>query len=123
MHKWFFLAVGVGVGCSSANPPPSDGGSTDCTIEGVAYQTGQVQAGDPCQVCAPETSTTTWTPEPDLFACDAGAGTYCKAGVCVDACAIGGLVVSANSVNPANACQICSPAMALNVTNIREPIA
>ncbi len=145
-----------------------------CYIGGVPYGTGAVNPANACQVCAPATSTTTWSTAPattpclaptgpcdngafcagssptclaDTFKpstttclaasgpCDDGAtctgssaacptdplepdgtscgsGQVCAGGACAADCFIGGLLYPAGTVDPADACQVCTPASA-----------
>lgn len=45
----------------SAAPSVPPGGCTGCTIEGVCYPSGFSHPTDPCQLCTPSSSTTTWS--------------------------------------------------------------
>jgi len=78
-----------------------------CCINGTAYAAGTVDPASVCQVCTPATSTATWSNEPDDTTCPGGV---CLGGACASDCFIGGVVYSAGTVNPANSCQVCTPA-------------
>ncbi|MGC4118595.1 MAG: hypothetical protein QM765_29365 [Myxococcales bacterium] len=51
-----------------------------CSIDGATWTAGAVKSDDPCRVCQPATSTTTWTPAGDGFSC--GLGKACLSGTC-----------------------------------------
>lgn len=91
-----------------------------CFIANTWYAGGTPNPGNPCELCAPGTSQTAWSP--------AGAGTACTAdglacttdacdgaGSCVatpagDECTIAGACVPADAIDPANECRACVPA-------------
>ncbi len=97
-----------GTGCATGEVCSSGTCATDCFIGGVLFPAGTVNPANACQVCTPATSTTTWSNEPSGTAC--AAGEVCSTGACVADCFIGGVLIPAGTVNPANACQVCTPA-------------
>ncbi|MEC8022883.1 MAG: hypothetical protein VX223_03050, partial [Myxococcota bacterium] len=72
-----------------------------CVIENVCIDTGSVDPSDPCAVCAPDLSSTEYTPLPSGVACDDGtipcAGTVdCPIVACATAsCSAGSCIYSA----------------------------
>ena len=97
-----------GTGCASGGVCSSGTCVADCFIGGVLIPAGTVDPLNGCQICTPATSTTTWSNEPDGLSC--GSGQFCSSGTCASDCFISGVLVPASTVNPANACQVCTPA-------------
>ncbi len=124
---------GLGTGAWSAAPMGtacvSGDGATDycqgqtctpgCLISGAFWSTGAQNPNDPCQLCAPTTSTTAWTNQMDGTGC--GNGQVCAAGQCGSQCDIGGTLVSTGAANPNNTCQSCQPGTSTSSwTNIAD---
>ncbi len=80
----------------------------DCFIGGTLFPPGTINPANPCQVCALATSATTWSNEPDGTGC--ASGEVCSSGTCVADCFLGGVLIPAGTVDPANPCQVCTPA-------------
>jgi len=81
-----------------------------CYIGGSFYSPGTLQAGNACQSCQPNVSTSTWSPVSDGIAC--GNGT-CSGGACLvtitfDMAVYGGATASV-STNPASAISCTGP--------------
>jgi hypothetical protein len=85
------------------------GGScvSDCFITGTLYPAGTANPSNACQVCTPGSSTTAWSNTASGTSC--GTGLVCAGGSCVSDCFIGGTLYPAGTVNPSNACQVCTP--------------
>ena len=81
----------------------------ECYIGGQLIASGTINPADPCQRCAPGTSTVAWSSVADGTSC--ASGNFCSAGACVASCLVNGMVVPAGGVNPLNACQTCQPAV------------
>jgi MYXO-CTERM domain-containing protein len=92
--------------------------AADCFIAGKLIPAGTVNPVAPCLVCAPASSTTTWSAEPDGTSC--GAADVCSAGACIADCFIAGMLYPAGTIDPADACQVCAPA-ASTTTWSNEP--
>ncbi|MHB1844095.1 MAG: hypothetical protein ACYCWW_04580 [Deltaproteobacteria bacterium] len=61
------------------------GGPTTCTIDGGAVPADQTNPQDPCQICAPSSSSTGWTPNAIMTPCqklDGGVGICDPTGHC-----------------------------------------
>src|SRR6201999_4180176 len=60
--------------------------SAVCNIDGTQYSAGTVNPANPCQVCNPSSSTTSWSNEPNGTTCDDGNACTqfdaCLNGVC-----------------------------------------
>ncbi len=95
-------SCGVGKVCSAA--ACKDG----CYLGSAFRAPGAASPADPCQVCAPATSTAAWTTAPDGAAC--AAGKICSAGQCVAQCLIDSALYGDGASNPVNACQYCDAA-------------
>jgi formylglycine-generating enzyme len=80
-----------------------------CAIEGGMYAAGTAKAGDGCQSCQPGVTATGWSPAADGTKC--GSNGVCRAGTCVSGCEIGGVYYLPDQANPANACEVCRPAL------------
>ncbi|RKH58310.1 hypothetical protein [Corallococcus aberystwythensis] len=79
-----------------------------CRIGDLQVASGAVNPANACEQCTPTTSATTWTPLADGTAC--GTGQICSANACSAKCLIDGTVYSEGTPNPANACEVCTPA-------------
>jgi hypothetical protein len=78
-----------------------------CFLAGALVAAGAVDPANACQGCNPATATTSWTLLAD--GTDCGNGQVCGAGTCGSQCFLNGALVAAGTVDPANACQGCSP--------------
>ena len=72
----------------------------------MSRATGELNPQDPCEACAPGTSTSAWSPRGDGAAC--GAGQVCGGGVCASQCFIDGALVGDGVLH--GACEQCAPA-------------
>lgn len=84
--------------------------ATQCTIQGVMYAPGAVNAANACESCQVAASSTAWTPVAAGTVCGGG---FCEGASCVPGCLIGGTVSVAGTPNPTNACQTCQPGAAM----------
>ncbi|WP_347402621.1 hypothetical protein [Corallococcus macrosporus] len=91
-----------------------------CRIGAETFTAGAVNAANACEVCAPVTSATTWTLLAEGTAC--GSGQICSAGACSPKCFINGTVYAEGTPNPANACEVCTPATSTSTWSPRESI-
>ena len=82
--------------------------TTGCYVDGVQYASGAPNPANVCQECTPATSSTSFSNDPDGTSC--GTSVICITGSCVAGCFISGAAYTAGTVNPANACQVCTPA-------------
>jgi hypothetical protein len=87
-----------------------DGGSEEaslgpCSIAGTTYAAGATNPANACQICQPSVSTTAW--QAATGAC--GAGEVCMGTTCAAGCYIDGATYAPGDVNPASACQVCTP--------------
>ncbi len=78
-----------------------------CFIDGGELPAGQGNPANACQTCEPSASTTLWSAKPDGTSC--ASAEVCSAGACGAGCFIGGVLRSPASVNPLDACQVCTP--------------
>jgi MYXO-CTERM domain-containing protein len=97
-----------GTSCGTGEVCSAGACVADCFIGGVLFPAGTVNPANACQVCTPASSTTTWSNEPNGTSC--AAGEVCSSGSCASDCFIGGVLIPAGTVNPANTCQVCTPA-------------
>lgn len=95
--------------CSAGRVCHAGACTLGCGIYGVYFASGAVSATNPCQVCAPTTSATGWSPAANGLSCGAGSGQVCQAGACADGCWIGGQFLAPNAANASNPCQACKP--------------
>jgi hypothetical protein len=79
-----------------------------CFIDGVLQASGASNPANACEQCAPATSSTAWSARSDGAQC--GAGQVCSAGACGAQCFIDGALHASGSRNPANPCEVCTPA-------------
>ena len=102
----------------------SDGGSGSsgagaCTIGGTPYASGAANPGNVGQVCAPGTSTTSWSSVSDGTSC--GSAEICNGGSCFsNFCDVGGTFYASGAANPSNSCQSCEP---VTSTSAWTPVA
>lgn len=96
-----------GATCGAGQVCSSGVCQSGCFIEGTLVASGATHPSNPCQTCKPAASTSGWSNGPDGTSC--GTGKICGAGVCQAGCYVGGTVHGVGAVNPANACQTCSP--------------
>ncbi len=91
-----------------------------CLIGGTCYASGASSPTNPCLACAPETSTSAWSPRPNGTACP-DDGVSCTADICDGAgacthavapttCLVGGTCYASGTLDPVNACLACVPA-------------
>jgi hypothetical protein len=91
-----------------------------CRIDGQQVAAGAVNPANACEQCKPELHPTEWTPLLDGTAC--GAGQICSAGACSPKCFIDGTFYEEGTPNPANACEVCTPATSTTAWSPRESI-
>ncbi|MCP3168504.1 hypothetical protein [Myxococcus qinghaiensis] len=91
-----------------------------CQIDGQQVESGAVNAANACEQCVPATSATTWTPRADGTQC--ASGQVCSAGVCGPKCFIDGTLYAEGEPNPANACEVCTPATSTTQWSARRSI-
>ncbi|WP_301340475.1 hypothetical protein [Corallococcus exercitus] len=91
-----------------------------CRIDEQQVSAGAVNPANACEQCAPETSSTAWTPFADGTAC--GAGQVCSAGACSPKCIINGTLYAEGTPSPLNACEVCTPATSTTTWSPREAI-
>jgi hypothetical protein len=84
-----------------------------CDIGGTLFDSGATNPVNICQTCQPGVSTSAWTNLANGTSC--GSGVICASGTCSNDCDIGvGLdqeLLTAGTLNPANACQGCQPSV------------
>jgi alpha-tubulin suppressor-like RCC1 family protein len=80
-----------------------------CWIDGALVISGTTNAANVCQICKPTASTSGWSNNTDGTNC--GTGKICGAGICQAGCYVGSTVYPTGTLNPANSCQSCSPAI------------
>lgn len=92
-----------------------------CLVDGACYVAGAAQPDNPCFVCDPATSTSSFTQAPELTVCDDGDGLDCTVGTCdalavcqsalaADTCLINQTCYEAGASDPAAPCDVCDPA-------------
>jgi len=79
-----------------------------CSIGGQQVPSGALNPANSCQQCTPASSSTAYTQRADGTSCNPGQ--ICSAGACAAGCFIGGVLYSAGDANPADACEVCTPA-------------
>jgi hypothetical protein len=79
----------------------------DCNIGGSFIPANMAEASNPCQLCLPATSPTSWSNAADGASC--GAGLVCSSGHCIGGCGVGGVAVDAGGNQPGNPCATCDP--------------
>ncbi|MGH2532942.1 MAG: hypothetical protein ACRDJW_11650 [Thermomicrobiales bacterium] len=105
----------------------------DCQIDGQGYSRNTLNPANACEICEPETSATAWSPDSDV-SCGPNHDQVCCNGVCCgqdeccnspghcEACELGctidGVVYTAGTTNPNDACQDCNPAMSTTLWTI-----
>ena len=80
-----------------------------CYIGGTYYAGSKVEPQNPCEKCAPASSTTTWTPFGNGSGCGP-PGAICHSGTCTSGCYIGGVYYAPSMADPTNSCGECAPA-------------
>ena len=98
---------GLGDGGLDGGP---DGGSVGCLIGGQAYASGQTNPANGCQGCEPASAASAWTNLANGSPC--GLGEICSSGGCESACAIGGTIYPAGTLEPGSPCDSCQPSFA-----------
>ncbi|AKF10460.1 hypothetical protein DB32_007609 [Sandaracinus amylolyticus] len=78
-----------------------------CFIDGALRAPGSIDPATPCRRCAPEASTTAWTPLDDGTGC--GDGAVCSAAACAPGCFVDGAVRAPDSSDPSSPCRACAP--------------
>ncbi|HEY2515978.1 MAG TPA: FG-GAP repeat protein, partial [Polyangiaceae bacterium] len=101
-------SVSTGTSCGTGQICVSGSCLSDCDISGSTYSSGTPNPANACQVCTPTSSTTAWSSVSTGTSC--GTGQICVSGSCLSDCDIGGSTYSSGTPNPANACQVCTPA-------------
>ena len=91
-----------------------------CRIDGQQVEAGTLNAANACEQCRPELYATEWTPLVDGTAC--GTGQVCATGACSSKCFIDGTLHDEGTPNPANACEVCTPATSTTAWSPRESI-
>jgi len=84
-----------------------------CWIGGTLLGSGAANTINPCQICKPSDSTTSWSTKADSSDC--GSGRICGGGTCQSACFLGGTIYPAGATNPSNPCQACTPLISTTV--------
>jgi hypothetical protein len=79
-----------------------------CFIGGTLRTDGLPNPANPCQVCDPSQSTSSWTARADGSSC--APGKVCKAQACTDGCWVDGAFAAPRAVNPEDECEACLPA-------------
>jgi hypothetical protein len=106
--KTAFTPVLDGTTCGAGAFCVSGACTPGCFIDGGLIA---AEAGDPansCLYCAPSTNATAWSEVDAGTSC--GVHQFCVGGVCETGCFVDGGVPAAHSINPANPCELCSPA-------------
>lgn len=81
---------------------------------------GSTDPANACAHCDPAISSNEWSPRPEGAAC--AEGQVCEAGACTAKCFIGEAFYAADTLNPANACEQCTPATSTTAWSPREAI-
>jgi hypothetical protein len=95
-----------------------------CVVDGLTIEAGVTNPANGCEVCDPLVSTTAWSPAVDESPCADAFGQVCCAGLCCPRgqccvagtcgpcrCTIGQVEFVAGDRNPANGCEVCTPAL------------
>ncbi|RKG54886.1 hypothetical protein D7X30_27340 [Corallococcus sp. AB011P] len=106
--------------CTSIEACESGACVSVCRIDGQQIAAGTLNAANACEQCVPATSATTWTPLADGAAC--GSAQVCSTGACSPKCFINGTIYDEGTPNPANACEVCTPATSTTSWSPREAI-
>jgi hypothetical protein len=81
------LPLGTGASCGAGLVCNGTACTPGCFLGGAVVAPGAANPANPCQVCAPASSTTGWSPRADGSLCDDGqactTGDHCSAGACV----------------------------------------
>ncbi|MGC4119881.1 MAG: hypothetical protein QM765_35955 [Myxococcales bacterium] len=96
-----------------------DGGAcvSGCWISGALQASGAPNPANPCQACAPATSTMAWTDVAGGTSC--GSGKVCNGATCSTGCWIGGSFRASGAEDPSNACQTCAPSTSTTAWTVR----
>ncbi len=108
--SWSNLANGAS--CGAGEICHSGSCAAGCVIGDAFFATNAVNPNNPCQVCAPATSTSAWSDATEGQSC--GNGQICQQGSCGSGCTIDGVDYSSGAANPSNSCQSCQPASSTN---------
>ncbi|AFE06215.1 hypothetical protein COCOR_05146 [Corallococcus coralloides DSM 2259] len=111
---------GCGQACASIEACESGVCVSVCRIDGQQIAAGTLNAANACEQCTPATSATAWTQLAEGAEC--GVGQVCSAGACSPKCFINGTIYGEGTPNPANACEVCTPAMSTTAWSPREAI-
>lgn len=102
-----YTALADGTSCGAGQVCSAGSCTAGCFVGGALVQPGQVSPTNPCEACAPGTSTAAYSPLPQGTTC--GVGRVCGRLGCQAHCFIAGAVVDAGAVSPTNACASCQP--------------
>ncbi len=107
--------AGEDTGAVSSPEGGSEGGqgATMCLIGGQYYPVATTNPGNPCLVCDPSASTSSWSNAADGTKCD--TGNICHAGACVVGCEIDGAYYADGAPDPSNVCQVCKASATTSV--------
>lgn len=106
-----------GTACGAGQVCGAGACKAGCWIGGKLRASGEANPANPCEVCQPGASTSSWTALAEGAGC--GAGLVCRAGTCQAGCGIGGASQASGEANPANACEACQPATATTSWTVR----
>jgi hypothetical protein len=98
-----------GTSCAAGEVCTANVCTAGCYIDGAFYAPGP-DPGDPCETCAPATSTTAWTLLANGASATCPAGQLCDLGACNAGCFIGGVFYTPGAVDPSTTCEACYPA-------------
>ncbi len=127
-----------GTACGAGRVCVSAACEAGCFIGGTLYPDGAPNPANACEVCETSASTSAWSPTARGSTCDDGnictteacdgagrcamtpvadgtscaSGEVCSSGVCGEGCFIGGHRYDEGDLNPANACERCTPSAA-----------
>ena len=97
-----------GTTCGAGHVCSANSCMDGCHIAGAFVAPDGANPTNACQRCAPSTAPDAWSARSDGTSC--AAGSVCTGGVCQAGCFIGGTYYASGAVDPANACQVCTPA-------------
>ncbi|RKH01604.1 hypothetical protein [Corallococcus carmarthensis] len=111
---------GCGQACTASEDCQSGACVAVCRIGSEQFAAGAVNPANACEQCVPATSANTWTPLADGATC--GSGQICSANACSPKCLIDGTFYDEGTPNPANACEVCTPATSTTTWSPRASI-
>jgi hypothetical protein len=79
-----------------------------CSEGAKGYPVGTTEPSNPCRTCTESSSGSDWTATVATGTV-CGAGEVCFEGSCQSGCYVAGTFYSANTPNPGNSCQLCTP--------------